>query len=124
MGSDNVQTVERFCAAFARRDSAELVEFFADGGVYHNMPMAPVTGKDAIKGVLDMFLGPAQSVEFVMLQIAGTGDVVLTERLDKFVLGGKTVELPVAGVFELKDGKITAWRDYFDMATWTKQATG
>jgi limonene-1,2-epoxide hydrolase len=49
---------------------------------------------------------------------------VLTERLDKFVLGGKTVELPVAGVFELKDGKITAWRDYFDMATWTKQATG
>jgi limonene-1,2-epoxide hydrolase len=117
--------VEKFCAAFARRDSAELLEYFADdGAVYHNMPMGPVTGKDAIKGVLDMFLGPAQSVEFVMLQIAGTGDVVLTERLDKFVLGGKTVELPVAGVFELKHGKITAWRDYFDMATWTKQATG
>jgi len=122
MASGSVAIVEQFCAAFARRDSTELLEFFADGAVYHNMPMAPVTGKDAIKGVLDMFLAPAQSVEFVMLQIADSGDVVLTERLDKFVLGGKTVELPVAGVFELKDGKITAWRDYFDIATWTKQA--
>jgi len=122
MASDNVETVQEFCAAFARRDSAELLEYFADGAVYHNMPMAPVAGKDAIKGVLDMFLKPAQSVEFVMLRIAGAGDAVLTERLDRFVLGGRAVELPVAGVFELKDGKITAWRDYFDMATWTKQA--
>jgi limonene-1,2-epoxide hydrolase len=123
MASDNIAIVEQFCAAFAQRDPAALLEYFAEGAVYHNMPMAPVTGKDAIKGVLDMFLAPAESVEFVMLAIAGAGDVVLTERLDKFVLGGKTVELPVAGVFELKDGKITAWRDYFDMATWTKQAT-
>jgi limonene-1,2-epoxide hydrolase len=30
----------------------------------------------------------------------------------------------VAGVFELRDGKIAAWRDYFDMATWTRQAGG
>jgi limonene-1,2-epoxide hydrolase len=122
MSDDNIRVVERFCAAFARRDPAELLDFFSDGAVYHNMPMAPVTGKDAIKGVLDMFLAPAQSVEFVMLRIAGNGGVVLTERVDRFVLGGKTVELPVAGVFELTDGKITAWRDYFDMATWTKQA--
>jgi limonene-1,2-epoxide hydrolase len=122
MSEDNIRVVERFCAAFARRDPAELLDFFADGAVYHNMPMAPVTGKDAIKGVLDMFLAPAESVEFVMLRIAGSGDVVLTERVDRFVLGGNSIELPVAGVFELKDGKITAWRDYFDMATWTKQA--
>lgn len=122
MADDNMEIVEKFCAAFARRDSGELIEFFTDGAVYHNMPMAAVKGKDAIKGVLDMFLGPATSVEFVMLKIAAAGDTVLTERLDKFVIGGASIELPVAGVFELKDGKITAWRDYFDMATWTKQA--
>ena len=122
MADDNVAIVERFCAAFGRRDSAELIEYFADGAVYHNMPMAPVTGKDAIKGVLDMFLKPAASAEFVMLKIAAAGDTVLTERVDKFSIGGASIELPVAGVFELRDGKITAWRDYFDMAAWTKQA--
>jgi limonene-1,2-epoxide hydrolase len=39
---------------------------------------------------------------------------VFTERLDRMTFAGKDVELPVAGVFELRDGKITAWRDYFD----------
>jgi limonene-1,2-epoxide hydrolase len=28
--------------------------------------------------------------------------------------------LPVTGVFEVVDGRIVAWRDYFDMATVTK----
>ena len=48
---------------------------------------------------------------------------MLTERVDKFSLGGKNVELPVMGVFELTDGKISAWRDYFDMAAWTRQTS-
>ena len=33
---------------------------------------------------------------------------------------GNTVELPVTGVFEVVDGKITAWRDYFDMSALVK----
>ena len=37
-------------------------------------------------------------------------------------LGGKDIALPVAGVFEVRDGKIAAWRDYFDLATWQRQA--
>jgi limonene-1,2-epoxide hydrolase len=123
MASDNIGRVKDFCEAFGRRDSAELLTFFTDDAVYHNMPMAPVKGKDAIKGVLDMFLRPAQSVEFVMLHIAEAGNVVFTERVDKFAMGERTIELPVSGVFELKDGKIAAWRDYFDLATWTKQAS-
>ena len=123
MASDNVQQVRRFCEAFARRDSSELLGFFTDGAVYHNMPMAPVSGKDAIKGVLDMFLTPAQSVEFLILHVAESEDIVFTERIDKFTMNGRTVELPIAGVFELSSGKISAWRDYFDLAAWTKQAS-
>jgi limonene-1,2-epoxide hydrolase len=121
---DNIDLVSRFCDAFARRDSEELIAFFADDAIYHNMPGPPVQGKPAIRAILDRFLGPSQSVEFVMLKIAGVNDTVLTERLDRFVMGAKTVELPVAGVFEVRQGKIQAWRDYFDMATWTRQTSG
>jgi limonene-1,2-epoxide hydrolase len=39
-------------------------------------------------------------------------------------MAGKKVELPVAGVFEIENGKIKAWRDYFDMAAWTRQTSG
>ena len=123
MTSENIALVQSFCEAFSRRDPDEILEFFTDDAVYHNMPMPPMTGKPAIRNVLDMFLKPAKAVEFAMLHIAGEGDIVHTERIDRFDIAGKKVELPVAGVFEIKNGKIAAWRDYFDMATWTRQTT-
>jgi limonene-1,2-epoxide hydrolase len=47
---------------------------------------------------------------------------VLTERVDNFDLaGGKKLSLPVMGTFEIENGKIQAWRDYFDLATFTSQ---
>lgn len=124
MAQESVDLVRRFCAAFSSRDPGRILEFFTDDAVYHNMPLQPVQGKAAIRPILEMFLKPAQRVEFVVLNIAADGNVVLTERLDKFIMGAREVELPVAGVFEVRGGKIAAWRDYFDMATWSKQTAG
>jgi limonene-1,2-epoxide hydrolase len=111
----NEEVVRKFCEAFSRRDVAELVEFFADDGVYHNIPLAPAHGKDAIRTTLETFVPNSPEIEFVMLNVAASGSVVFTERVDKMTFGGKNVALPVAGVFEVEGGKIKAWRDYFDM---------
>lgn len=119
---DPEDIVKDFCAAWSRRNIEELVAYFTDDAVYHNIPMPPVTGKDGIREVLHLFVPPAEAIEFAMLHVASRGDVVFTERIDRFTMGGKRVELPVAGVFELRGGKIAAWRDYFDMATWQRQS--
>lgn len=114
--------VEDFCAAAARRDVHDLAAFFTDDAVYHNIPLAPVTGRAAIVSTLEQFVTPATMVEFEIRAIASKGNVVLTERVDRFTIGGKNVELPVMGTFELTpDGKIAAWRDYFDMQQFTSQ---
>lgn len=119
---DAKDIVSRFCAAAARRDVKELGAYFTDDAVYHNIPIAPVTGRDAIVATLEQFIAPATSVEFEMLAIASTGNVVLTERIDRFVMNGKTIAIPVMGTFELTaDGKIKAWRDYFDMQQFMSQ---
>ena len=118
-----MEVVKAFCDAWSRRNVEEILAFFTDDGVYHNIPVAPATGKEAIRNLLNFILTPAQSVKFDITKIAAAGDTVLTERVDTFEMGGKQVVLPVAGVFEVRDGKIAAWRDYFDMATWTKQAS-
>jgi limonene-1,2-epoxide hydrolase len=120
--TDAKQVVRDFCAAWDARDQQRILDAFTDDGIYHNMPMAPAVGKDAIKGLLDFILAPAQSVKFEIKNIVAAGDIVLTERLDTFQMGDKTVTLEVMGAFELRDGKIAAWRDYFDMASWTRQA--
>jgi limonene-1,2-epoxide hydrolase len=56
-----------------------------------------------------------------VLNIAANGSVVLTERVDVFKLPDKSIALPVMGAFEVTDGKIAAWRDYFDMNQFTSQ---
>lgn len=118
------QVVKDFCAAIARRDVKEICSFFAADAVYHNIPIEPVTGHAAIEGVLQQFIGPATDAEFELLAIATVGNKVLTERVDRFTIMGKRIELPVMGIFEVDGaGKITAWRDYFDMAQFTKQMT-
>ncbi|MDZ4279094.1 MAG: limonene-1,2-epoxide hydrolase family protein, partial [Dehalococcoidia bacterium] len=97
--------------------------FFTDDAVYHNMPVQPIKGKDAIKGVIEQFMSPFERADWEVTHIAAAGDVVLTERVDRFIGGDKTIELPVMGIFELRAGKIAAWRDYFDLAAWTRQAS-
>ena len=52
--------------------------------------------------------------------IVGSGDIVFAERLDRTQAGEISVDLPCCGVFEMAEGKIKVWRDYFDMATYTK----
>ncbi len=118
---DATQTVREFCAAWEAMDQQRILDGFTDDAVYHNMPMAPARGKDAIKALLGVILGPAQSVKFDIKRIVADGDIVLTERIDTFQMGERIVALEVMGAFELRDGKIAAWRDYFDMASWTKQ---
>ena len=118
----NEALVRSFCEAFSRRDIDELLTYFAEGAVYHNIPFAPITGRDAIRAAFETFVPTSPEIEFVLLHTASSGSVVFTERIDKLSLRGTKVALPVAGVFEVADGKITAWRDYFDVQQLTSAA--
>ena len=122
MATDAEKVVTEFCNAWPRKNIDELLGFFTDDAVYHNIPLEPARGKAAIRGVINQFLPMAKSLHFKVLHSAGNGNVVMNERVDIFDLGnGKTIQLPVAGVFEVTGNKISAWRDYFDMAMYTKQ---
>jgi limonene-1,2-epoxide hydrolase len=48
-------------------------------------------------------------------RIATEGDAVLTERTDALVIGPLRLQFWVCGVFEVREGRITLWRDYFDL---------
>lgn len=123
--ADNTAVVKDFIDAFNANDLDRIMTFFTDDAVYHNIPVAPVSGPEAIRAVLQGFLGMASQVDWVLHDIAeSSGGGVLTERLDRFLMGEKWVELPVMGAFELSDGKISAWRDYFDMQQFQSQVPG
>jgi len=123
--SDAEAVINAFMAEFDAEhpDADQLASYFTDDAVYHNMPMAPAEGIEAVKAAL---AGVSQMTSrgWEVLHSAANGDVVLNERIDRFEIGGTNVEVQVMGVFELRDGKITRWRDYFDMASFQKQMPG
>jgi limonene-1,2-epoxide hydrolase len=121
-----IEVVRRFCAAWSEDMGAtELAAFLTDDAVYHNIPLAPVTGRENIASTISSFIRPGppgiESIEFRIINIAANGAVVMTERVDVFKLADKSFELPVMGTFEVSDGKIDAWRDYFDLNQFTSQ---
>jgi limonene-1,2-epoxide hydrolase len=121
-----IEVVRRFCAAWSDNvRTVELVAFFTDDAVYHNIPQEPVTGREAIADTIDSFIRPGppgiESIEFRVINIAANGPIVMTERVDVFKLPDRSFELQVMGTFEVTDGKLNAWRDYFDTNQFTSR---
>ena len=118
--NDNVAIVTEFIEAWSRLDADELASFFTEDGCYHNMPLGPVSGRENVRNMIAGFIANWTGTKWDLLQIMGSGDVVIAERLGRTQAGDKSVDLPCVGVFEMEAGKIKVWRDYFDLATYTK----
>ena len=118
----NQALVRSFIEAFNANDLSRIIEFFDSDAVYHNIPVDPVRGAEAIRGVIDGFLGLATEVDWVIHNIAEAEDgTVLTERTDRFLIQNKWIELPVMGAFVVRGTKLSKWRDYFDMKQFQSQ---
>ena len=109
------EVVREFCSLVSKRDSDALRAVLDDEIVYHNIGMPASRGIEAtlanLAGQWEMF---GATYEYEIRNIAANGNTVLTERIDRVGPPGVTAAVPVMGVFVVRDGKITAWRDYFD----------
>jgi limonene-1,2-epoxide hydrolase len=115
--NDAERVVQEFCDAIGQKDLERCRALLTEKAVYHNIPMDPIEGLEATVGALAMQFDMFTSVEFRILTMASHGDTVLTERIDFFrTAAGAEGRIPVMGAFEVENGRIAAWRDYFDMA--------
>lgn len=120
MATDQIAVIREFCSAWSKLDTDRMMGYFTDNPTYHNMPGPPAVGREAVRATIARFLGSWQKTQWDLLNIAAAGDVVFAERLDRTDTGGKHIDLPCVGVFEMEGEKIRVWRDYFDMATYTR----
>jgi limonene-1,2-epoxide hydrolase len=121
MSRSPAELVTQFCALWSTPDAAKIAEYLAEDAVYHNIPMEAVRGREAIRAFIEGFFGTLDGIDFVVHRQVSDGNLVFNERTDIMrTKAGKSVELPVTGVFEVVDDKIVAWRDYFDMNTLTQ----
>ena len=115
-----IDVVRAFVAAWNRMDFEAVVAALDAHVHYHNLPMEPIDGREAVRAYLEK-AWRFDEVDWQLINIAADGEAVLTERVDNFVINGRPVSLPVMGTFEVRDGRIVAWRDYFDLADYRAQ---
>jgi limonene-1,2-epoxide hydrolase len=122
--ADNAQIIRDFIAAWSRLDPAELAGYFTEDGCYYNMPAQPVRGRANVEQFIRGFLASWTATDWEILHLVAAGDVVIAERVDRIKTSKGDVDLPCVGVFEMADGKIREWRDYFDLGTYMKAMQG
>ena len=119
--SSAAETVDAFIAAIEAKDLDTAKELVADDCEYDNVPMGKVFGLADIRATLARAVDRSDEIDWIVHRQVAAGGLVLNERVDRFRMGETWVELPVAGVFEVTDGAITLWRDYFDLASYRGQ---
>jgi limonene-1,2-epoxide hydrolase len=124
--TDPIQLVGTFCGLIEQRDAAALKPYLADDAIYQNVGMPATVGADAIAENLgQQFAVFPDSYAYQVINIAVSGDTVLTERLDMIKTpAGEVVGVPVMGTFVVQDGKIARWTDYWDTGLPIKMMTG
>ena len=120
----NSKIIIDFIEAWNQMDFDSISNALDENIFYHNIPMEPLNGKEAALNFLTS-LADCESIFWELTFIAENGNAVLTERIDNFnYKDGRKISLPVMGTFEVKNGKILKWRDYFDLSTFQKQIVG
>ena len=122
--TDPKNTVLEFIATWRNEQALHtgLRQYLLPDAVWENVGFSRTVGPeeaiDLMKKVVEQG-GPAMAnLEVEIVNIIAEGDIVMTERSDHMVddQGNRKATIRVVGVFHVKDGKIAAWRDYFDTA--------
>ena len=118
------EVVSALIDACQARDLDAACALVTDDVVYDNVPIGVVHGPDGVRSVLSGgVMQAATEVEWVTHRQVADGSTVMNERTDRFLVDGRWVEIPIAAVFEVRDGRVALWRDYFDLETYRKQSS-
>lgn len=114
--NQKIAVVERMIAAWNNQDWKLVGELFTENGVLHSMMLEPVVGRKQIADRIIALGAGVSQIELEVRNMGVVGDVVIVERVDRFVYKGHSGAVPVVGVIEVEGDKISEWREYYDRA--------
>jgi limonene-1,2-epoxide hydrolase len=119
--AENLALIRRFIDACVRAEPEEFAGYFTEDATWWNAPWQPVNGRDAIRETLRRGASRMKALPWEIRHMVADGDIVVAERVDHFLVGECRVSVPCVGIFELREGKIAAWRDYWDLQQFERQ---
>ncbi|RVW02859.1 limonene-1,2-epoxide hydrolase family protein [Rhodococcus xishaensis] len=117
----SARVVEELFAALSDLDVDRAVEHLAPDIVWQNTGLPTLRGRRSVVRALRFANRPGLRFDAVMHHVLGDGNIVLVDRTDTLQVGPVRSTFWVRGTFELRDGRITVWRDRF---SWGNVALG
>ena len=115
--AEKLETARQMIAAWNTRNWEQVYELFAADGVLESMMLPePTVGREAIKQRIGVLAKDISKIELQIRHIGVADGVVFIERVDDFVYRGHHGRVPVVGVLEIQQGRVKAWREYYDRA--------
>lgn len=108
-----VDVVDEFLSALESGDIDGATTLLHPAIVWHNVSLPKIRGIRAVNRILHGMERYDIGFEVRLHHIVGEDTVVLTERTDVLRWRRVRVAFWVCGTFEIKDGKVAVWRDYF-----------
>jgi len=113
----NVQVVMGMVEQWHKLDVEGALDAFTEDGAFHSMMMDPVQGREALASFMGNLFSNLGELTLEIRSVAVTGNTVILERVDSWLFNGKPGSIPVVGIFEVEDGKVKEWREYYDRGT-------
>ncbi len=120
----NKEIVDEFFARWSSGDLEGAMAMCTEDAVWDNVPMKPVVGRDAIQGFLGKFSKGMSDIHYDVKGVMENGDKLMLEGVENYTKNGQKVSVPYMASFTFRDGKISGWSDYFDLATVERQLAG
>jgi limonene-1,2-epoxide hydrolase len=115
--AQKLATVRQMIDAWNQRDWQKVYDLFAADGILQSMMLAePTVGRAAISKRIGALARDISQIELRVRHIGVADGVVFIERVDDFVYRGRHGAVPVVGVVEVEQGRVKAWREYYDRA--------
>lgn len=123
MSQDPISLANEFFGHFNANRIDDALEMLTDDVLYDNVPFPKIVGRENVRKFhMDFGVGTAFTVDWEVINIAASGNVVLNERIDVFNhTSGSKITLPVMGTITVEGQKISVWRDYFDPSDFNEQ---
>jgi limonene-1,2-epoxide hydrolase len=106
--------VERFVDLLCALDIDGAVALLAEDVEFENSWMPTLRGRERVRRLFQALLRIDTGLEIHVHSISADGSSVLTERTDVLKWGSLRVQFWICGRFDVRDGQIVAWREYYD----------
>jgi limonene-1,2-epoxide hydrolase len=115
-----MQVVEQFLDLLCAEDIEGASDLLAEDVEYVNVGLPAVHGRERVRRLLHATLGRAGAgFEVYTHTISANGPSVLTERTDVLLFRRLRIQFWVCGRFDVRDGQVVLWRDYFSLTSYT-----